>query len=297
MMYARTGRLALAALLMLSTGACALLPHRTHWVKVTPTPVAPLAPQLAADEAYYQDAARAITRRDYGRALELLQAARARKADDVRVLNAFGVVYDKLGRFDLSTRYYTQAQALDPSSPIVASNLAYSALLQARATAPAVPTALAQAAPASAPPRTEIRQQFTFVAPGVVRIGADGGLALTRTSSPALIVLADRSPALTGHPLAVINASGRAGATEPLRIELARLGWTAPKSAAGEAQSQTQTTIRYPASKLIAARALARTLPVRARLVACGDACEGLQLIVGTDIKTRNLSASVRRPS
>ena len=29
--------------------------------------------------------------------------------DDIRVLNAFGVVYDKLGRFDLSARYYDEA--------------------------------------------------------------------------------------------------------------------------------------------------------------------------------------------
>src|SRR5258706_7664843 len=130
-------RVALSALLMLATGACALMPHRTHWVKATPAAVALAGPQVATDEAYYQDAARAISRRDYARALELLQAARARKADDARVLNAFGVVYDKLGRFDLSVRYYAQAEVADPNSPIVAQNRAYSAFLLARATAPA----------------------------------------------------------------------------------------------------------------------------------------------------------------
>jgi Flp pilus assembly protein TadD len=85
-----------------------------------------------ADDGLYLDAASAISRRDYPRALDLLQAARARKADDPRVLNAFGVVYDKLGRFDLSGAYYAQARALDPGSPIVAANMAYSAWLQAK---------------------------------------------------------------------------------------------------------------------------------------------------------------------
>ena len=60
---------------------------------------------------YYENAVTAINARHYALALEYLQAARAQKPDDVRVLTAFGVVYDKLGRFDLSARYYAQASA------------------------------------------------------------------------------------------------------------------------------------------------------------------------------------------
>ena len=75
---------------------------------------------------------RAITDRDYGRALDYLQAARDLQANDVRVLNAFGVVYDMLGRFDLSARYYAQALAADPQSAIVLKNVAYSHVLQGR---------------------------------------------------------------------------------------------------------------------------------------------------------------------
>ena len=41
---------------------------------------------------------------NYGRALEYLQAAKAKDPRNVRALNALGVVYDKLGRFDLSAR-------------------------------------------------------------------------------------------------------------------------------------------------------------------------------------------------
>jgi hypothetical protein len=81
-------------------------------------------------DSLYESAKTAIGDRDYARALEYLQAARARDANNVPVLNALGVVYDKLGRFDLSTRYYTEARAADPESRIVAGNIAYSKLLQ-----------------------------------------------------------------------------------------------------------------------------------------------------------------------
>ena len=79
---------------------------------------------------YYDNAVTAINNRHYGLALEYLQAARSQKPDDVRVLTAFGVVYDKLGRFDLSARYYAQAASLDPKSRIVAADMDYSRKLQ-----------------------------------------------------------------------------------------------------------------------------------------------------------------------
>lgn len=85
---------------------------------------------VAADDAYYQSAVTAIASKDYALALDYLQAAKASDPKDVRVLNALGVVYDKLGRFDLSARYYAQAHGLDPQSPIVANNLRYSQVLQ-----------------------------------------------------------------------------------------------------------------------------------------------------------------------
>src|SRR5947209_3276817 len=81
---------------------------------------------IAPGDLLYGDAVRAINQRDYARALDLLQAARDNAPGDVRILNAFGVIYDKLGRFDLSQRYYAEAQAVAPASPIVAHNLAYS---------------------------------------------------------------------------------------------------------------------------------------------------------------------------
>jgi tetratricopeptide (TPR) repeat protein len=81
-------------------------------------------------DLYYSGAVRAIEARDYAQALDYLQTARVIAPEDVRVINAFGVVYDKLGRFDLSRRYYAQAKALDPTSKVVDNNLAYSERLQ-----------------------------------------------------------------------------------------------------------------------------------------------------------------------
>lgn len=121
-------RATLLAAALAATG-CASLPQRTEWVEARPLQVGGQA-EVAPGDRYYFGAVAAINRRDYAAALEMLQLARARAVDDVRVLNAFGVVYDKLGRFDLSRRYYGQAAALEPSSPVVAANIAYSAVLE-----------------------------------------------------------------------------------------------------------------------------------------------------------------------
>jgi hypothetical protein len=150
MNHRRSARLGVICGLSLGLSACALFPHNRPWLAFLPhsrptvrvRPIAPAAPGLVspADEGLYRDAASAIGRRDYGRALDLLQAARDRDPRDPRVPNAFGVVYDKLGRFDLSAEFYAQAETLDPGSPIVANNRAYSLMLQGK---PASPTALA----------------------------------------------------------------------------------------------------------------------------------------------------------
>jgi len=132
-----------------SLSACAWFAPRHPAVSVRSI-AQPLASSDAKpDDGLYSDAIRAIDHREYATALDDLQAANTRAPDDVRILNAFGVVYDKLGRFDLSTRYYTNAQALDPKSPIIANNLNYSRYLQARQS---VVTALAAASPSASGP-------------------------------------------------------------------------------------------------------------------------------------------------
>ncbi len=102
-----------------------------HMVKITPVSahLDPVAPN-ALDDRLYAQAVRALEARDYAAALEALQLAHATRADDPRVLNAMAVVYDKLGRFELSQRYYDLAEKADPGSRIVAANRRYSLLLR-----------------------------------------------------------------------------------------------------------------------------------------------------------------------
>jgi len=93
-------------------------------------------------DSLYESAVGAINAREYARALDYLQAAKAKDPRNVKALNALGVVYDKLGRFDLSARYYAQAQAIEPDSHIVAENQGYSRILQ-RLLNPSQPVAVA----------------------------------------------------------------------------------------------------------------------------------------------------------
>ena len=154
MIHSRTRSLALICLAASGLSACALFPHHRQSAKIEPVHINMATPDVLADAGLYQDAVEAVRQRDYARALDLLQAARARGPNDARVWNAFGVVYDKLGRFDLSPRYYAKAEALDPGSPIVANNRTYSALMQGKG-APAA-TALARAAPVPRLPATPL---------------------------------------------------------------------------------------------------------------------------------------------
>jgi hypothetical protein len=141
----RRAALFLGAMALLAAG-CAHTPASPLAAAAPPNPEGARA---AVGDLSYRAAVRAIDRRDYGQALDLLQRARTRAPGDARVLNAFGVVYDKLGRFDLSARYYALAEAADPASPIVANNIAYSQALQFAAASP-VPAA--PIAPAGRPP-------------------------------------------------------------------------------------------------------------------------------------------------
>lgn len=148
---------AAAALLLIPLSGCATLtrlaalvaPHREAPLEIRALAALPAPDPAAAVDRLYGRAAQAIEARDYGLAVELLQLAAERAPSDVRVLNAQGVVYDKLGRFDLSARYYARALAADPGSRTVLANMAYSARLQGLQTAPGVQQA---AAPSEVPP-------------------------------------------------------------------------------------------------------------------------------------------------
>jgi tetratricopeptide (TPR) repeat protein len=246
-----------------------MFPAQSRWVHLTP---ATTSSKLTPGDGLYAAATSAINRRDYGAALDMLQAARARKADDIRVLNAFGVVYDKLGRFDLSARYYAQAKAIDQNSPVVSNNLAYSQLMQhqlsAHADGPEADGPEQAAALQSTPPTIQLASRQ----PGVLYLDANLPKALVLTL-----------PTLTGHPLVIVNASGRADGAETVRTSLAKLGWSTSKSASTVALSEARTTIRYSQNDSVAARALARTLPPNTEMKLCERSCVGVRLIVGVD--------------
>jgi Flp pilus assembly protein TadD len=127
-------------------GGCSHLPQLVSWAKVkplvTPADMSPVGAQAASDRLY-ADAVKAIDKRNYGEAIDLLQVARDSHPDDARVLTAMGVVYDKLGRFDLSDRYYAQAEKADPGSRIVALDRRYSEFLRSGANASAIAMAKA----------------------------------------------------------------------------------------------------------------------------------------------------------
>lgn len=133
-----TGGIFVVAGLTLGLGACSHLPEFADLVRAKPvsTPAAMESVGAgAAENRLYADAVRAINARNYGQAIALLQLAREGKANDARVLTAMAVVYDKLGRFDLSDRYYAQAEKADPGSRIVAIDEKYSMILRGAAKA------------------------------------------------------------------------------------------------------------------------------------------------------------------
>ena len=253
-----------AAASLFGLSGCAGLPHFPHWVEIKPIHRGEARAE-AVDAGYYASAVAAIDRRDYAKSLDLLQAARTRTPGDVKVLNAFGVVYDKLGRFDLSARYYAQAKTLDAASPILAANLAYSAELRQRAEAP-------QLAAIAPPAVTTLAMAPAQPLPGVIRLG----FASPGTSIQTL-------PLLTGRTLRIANASGRPDGAEPTRAQLASLGWSAPKAGVKMVASEPRTTITYAAQNAVAAQGLAHTLPRGVQLVSCQDACQGIRLTLGAD--------------
>jgi Flp pilus assembly protein TadD len=142
-----------AVALVLGLGGCLHFPHHAKMAKIraVPADLGAIGP-YAAEDRLYASAVKEIDRRNYGGALDALQVARSARPNDPRVLTAMAVVYDKLGRFDLSDRYYDQAEKADPGSRIVALDRRYSLFLRSNGKlgADVAGTALASAAPVPA---------------------------------------------------------------------------------------------------------------------------------------------------
>ncbi|MGR4863822.1 LytR C-terminal domain-containing protein [Caulobacter sp. LARHSG274] len=224
--------------------------------RFTPTAALAAPDPAAVVDRLYARAAQAISVRDYALALDLLQVAAARAPDDVRVLNAQGVVYDKLGRFDLSVRYYAHALRVDPHSAIVAHNQAYSAFLQGQEAvsnqARLAPSVVSTPDPIAPPP-------------------------------PAPVVIEAAAPArIAVRPVEIVDATGFAQGAKPIHLALARLGWSVALTASAP-QTSPRSVLIYGHGYHDLARALARSLPFAPAIAAGEGGGTHLKLILGAD--------------
>jgi hypothetical protein len=270
-------------------------------------------------DSFYESAVSAINARDYGRALDYLQEARARDPRNVKALNALGVVYDKLGRFDLSARYYAQARAVEPASRIVAENAGYSKILQgllnpnqkiavATIDLPAnlnsasseqptmvVPDAPVVIAPAISPEKLAAATPASsaVVTPAVSGLEGPGNAvsasAAVALDHPAVVVSRNAVPVpavnkkifTIGQPIRILNASGKRDRVGVVTRRLGMLGWTVRQSDAGHVQPTT--SLLFPAQNIFAAKAMQRTLPFPVRLMPGAGRASAMQLVIGRD--------------
>jgi hypothetical protein len=267
------------------------------WQSEPPAGTRAIQADLRPSIGYYERAVTAINDRRYALALEYLQAARNQKPDDVRVLTAFGVIYDKLGRFDLSARYYGQAATLDPKSRIIAADMDYSRQLQG--ISGSGPTAVAVNAQPDNGQETQSRTVTAAEAvPNLSMTAAGPDHEIVRTAQietprkgPAIPAQsAMKSVFLTGHPLTIVDASGRSDTDKSVRTYLSGLGWSVARDDGAKLPARPQTTIVYQGTMITAARALARTLSLPMHLSA-SDSVQGLQLVLGSDVSAGNLAA------
>jgi hypothetical protein len=227
--------------------------------------------QIVPEDRVYNQAKAAIEARDYATALELLQIARQRAPNDGRLLNAMGVVYDKLGRFDLSRRYYEQALALQPNSPTVLANLEYSSKLQAYST---LLQEEARVATTATPSPKSVPTPSPTPAPA---------FRLAEAPAGAVSIV---EPAILGSPIRLVDASGRASLAGGVRRHLVANGWSVDAAASRQVAANV-TLIVYKVQDLRVAEALAHTLPFRTSLQACDSGCSGISLVVGANARLR----------
>ena len=78
------------------------------------------------DKTYYHKGKQHLASREYGLAMDAFLRDLSLRGKNIDSLNGLAIAYDRLGRYDISQRYYKQALALQPTSPVTLSNLAYS---------------------------------------------------------------------------------------------------------------------------------------------------------------------------
>jgi LytR cell envelope-related transcriptional attenuator/Tetratricopeptide repeat len=113
---------------LLGLSACASAPLTITSVNTLPAHRGPASSKV---DVLYAQGREALVAGDLASALELFHGARRSGPEDIRVLNGLAVIYDRLGRYDLSANYYDRARDLDPNSAVLLANLALSNQMRA----------------------------------------------------------------------------------------------------------------------------------------------------------------------
>jgi len=296
----RLALLLLGSTLLMGLGGCQHFTQLSQWahahfakassLKVTPAPmVAAVRGPDAAEDSLYARGVAAIDQRNYGFALDMLQLAREARPNDPRVLSAMGVVYDKLGRFDLSKRYYDLAEAADPGSKVVAIDRSYSAVLQQRSLAERSPEAVELAEAPAITSLALVTQAGRIV---VVQVPiAPVGRLIAPPAAP--IIQADAGSLLLGGRVHIRNATGAAGGADFIRTRLVDHGWHVAPAEADARKADPASRLQFPPRAQRVATGLARTLPFPVKLDSC-TTCTLVELVVGTDALPKGKAA--KRP-
>ncbi len=168
----------LAAMAALITG-CAGGLDLSH-LDVRPAPgTGGYLPSRSGGAGAYEAAKRHLANGELGIAIDAFRQILRGEPTSVAALNGLAVAYDRIGRFDLSRRYYEQALGFDPAAPEVLNNLGYSMLLQGRG----------QEA------RALFERAGRSADPAVRAIAAANLSRITPTAAPVVQALRDEPPA------------------------------------------------------------------------------------------------------
>jgi Flp pilus assembly protein TadD len=108
---------------MLALTACA---QQSAQINVRPVSNGELAEALPSGSNLYDMGKSDLQQSRLALAIDTFRQDLRLNGDSVKTLNGLGITYDMLGRYDLSQKYYERALAIDPSSSVTFSNLAYS---------------------------------------------------------------------------------------------------------------------------------------------------------------------------
>lgn len=228
-------------------------------------------------------------------ALALQQYRKAMRASPADIDAYIGVAacYDRMGRFELSRRYYEEALALDPSDKRVRHNFALSLRLQGRGeeaarfiaesgpppVQPAASITIALPPPREEPPqpapatvrleRLSLNEVAIFTAApakrAAVTVAELGATLMRATGREVEWRLDDAPPPPATHRLRLLNGVGRRGLAARMRGYLGRRDFS--RIAIGDATLRPRrSVIVYPKGARAAAGALAERLPFPARL-------------------------------